>query len=136
MDKPIYTKRGASMSLFDSKDWVVFNSPFLPDELPDETLKKVDFLMMFALQTIEKTNKNKLLIGKVMDKSNIHLYLNEEEQKAYKTIKEFSNENDYHLFVSFNQNGIFQGFVLEDSNLPNLPVRAFGIWFCVKIIRK
>ncbi len=136
MDRLTYTKRGASMCLFDSKDWVVFNSPFLPEELPDETLKEVDFNLMFALQTVEKTNKNKLLIGKVMDKTAIHLYLNDEEQKAYKTIKEFSQENDYHLFVSFNQNGIFQGFVLEDSNLPNLPVRAFGIYFCVKIIKK
>lgn len=136
MDKLTYTKRGASMCLFDSKDWVVFNSPFLPEELPDETLKKLDFLMMFALQTIEKTNKNKLLIGKVMDKPYIDLYLDNDEKDAYEVIKKHSQENDYHLFVSFNQNGIFQGFVLEDSNLPNLPVRAFGIWFCVKILKK
>lgn len=134
--KEVTTKRGAVLKIFESNDWVIFNSPFLPEELPDEVLKKLDFNLMFALQTVEKTNKNKLIIGKVMDKSNIHLYLNDEEQKAYQTIKLLSNVSNYHLFVSFNQNGIFQGFVMEDSNLPNLPVRAFGVWFCVKILKK
>ena len=134
--KTVRTPRGAELMLFESNDWVIFNSPFLPEELPDEVLKKIDFNLMFAFQTVEKTNKNKLLIGKVMDKTAIHLYLNDEEQKAYKTVKKFSQENDFHLFVSFNQNGIFQGFVMENSNLPNLPVRAFGVWLCVKIIKK
>jgi len=127
------TSRGAVLKI--ESGWFCFNQPFIPSEVPESEVKGFGFQEMFALQTIEKTNIKKILIGKILDNDKIKLYLSGDEFEIYHKIKQglFGLYETCDLFLSFNQNGIFQGFVLEKKDITSMQVPAFGTYFVLKI---
>ena len=128
------TSRGASLLI--ENGWCCFQQSFRVSDIPESEIKNFGFNEMFALQTIEKVNIKQILKAPLSKNEDLLKYLTDDEVIFCESIENgaFNNLiNEHRLKISFDENGIFQAFVLESKNITSFQVPAFGIWIIKKI---